>query len=145
MALFYRSVPAGDYVVRFRIAATEHAKPEQRFVEFGVGDSWFDERWEVTSSHEVTGSMERPQVIEVPVSIRKSSEVGDRTFFIREKGGYYRYDMPTVQDRFKKVFDAAYERNGVGPEFNLWLDWMEVEWKPKDAVPAMRALKGHTP
>ena len=135
--------PAGDYVVRFRIAATENAKPEQRFVEFGVGSSFFDERWEATSTHEVTGTMDHPQVIEVPVSIRKiSSDRGDRTFFIREKGGYYRYASAIAQARNKERFDAAYERNGVGPEFSLWLDWMEVEWKPKDEAPAMRALDG---
>jgi len=136
--------PAGDYVVRFRIAATEHAKPEQRFIEFGVGNSFFDERWEATSTHEVTGSMEHPQVIEVPVTIRKiSSDRGDRTFFIRPKGGYFRFDQVTAQDRNKKEFDAAFERNGIGPEFNLWLDWMEVEWKPaKEEAPAMRALEG---
>ena len=136
--------PAGDYVVRFRIAATEHAKPEQRFIEFGVGSSFFDERWEATSTHEVTGSMETPQVIEVPVSIRKiSSDRGDRTFFIRPKGGYYRFDQGTAQERNKKEFDAAFERNGAGPDFNLWLDWMEVEWKPaKEEPPAMRALEG---
>lgn len=135
--------PAGDYVVRFRIAATENAKPEQRFIEFGVGSSFFDERWEATSTHEVTGNMEHPQVIEVPVSIRKiSSDRGDRTFFIREKGGYYRFEIATAQERNRKLFDAAYERNGAGPEFNLWLDWMEVEGKPKDAAPAMHALEG---
>jgi len=135
--------PAGDYVVRFRIAATENAKPEQRFIEFGVGNSFFDERWEATSTHEVTGNMEHPQVIEVPVTIRKiSSDRGDRTFFIREKGGYFRYEIATAQERNRKRFDAAYERNGAGPEFNLWLDWMEVEWKPKDEAPAMRALDG---
>ena len=136
--------PAGDYVVRFRIAATEHAKPEQRFIEFGTGSSFFDERWEATSTHEITGSMEHPQVIEVPVSIRKiNSDRGDRTFFIRPKGGYYRYDLATSQDRNKKEFDAAFEKNGAGPDFKFWLDWMEVEWKPaKEEAPGMRALDG---
>jgi Protein of unknown function (DUF1592)/Protein of unknown function (DUF1588)/Protein of unknown function (DUF1595) len=83
-------------------------------------------------------------VIEVPVSIRKiSSDRGDRTFFIRPKGGYYRYDIPSAQERNKKVFDAAFELNGAGPDFNLWLDWMEVEWKPaNEESPAMRALEG---
>jgi len=136
--------PAGDYVIRFRIAATEHAKPEQRFIEFGVGASFFDERWEATSTHEVTGTMEHPQVVEVPVSIRKiSSDRGDRTFFIRPKGGYYRYDLGTAQERNRKVFDAAFEKNGVGPEFNVWLDWIEAEWKPaKEEAAGMRALEG---
>ncbi len=136
--------PGGDYVIRFRIAATENAKPEQRFVEFGAGASFFDERWEATSTHEITGTMEHPQVIEVPVSIRKiSSDRGDRTFFVRAKGGYYRYDIRTAGERSRKAFDAAFEQNGAGPDFNLWMDWMEAEWKPaKEEAPAMRALEG---
>ncbi|MEY5025426.1 MAG: hypothetical protein RLZZ244_954, partial [Verrucomicrobiota bacterium] len=82
--------PAGEYLVRYRVAATEHARPEQRFIEFGVGRSFQDERWEAKSTHEVTGSMETPQILEIPVSIRKLSDSNDRTFFIREKGTYYR-------------------------------------------------------
>jgi len=136
--------PAGDYVIRFRIAATEHAKPEQRFVEFGAGASFFDERWEATSTHEFTGTMEHPLVIEVPVSIRKiSSDRGDRTFFVRAKGSYYRYDIGTAGERSRKVFDAAFEKNGAGPDFNLWMDWIEAEWKPaKEEAPGMRSLEG---
>jgi len=137
--------PAGDYVVRFRIGTTEHATPEDRFVEFGYGRAFADERWVATSTHHVQGTMEAPQIIEVPVSIRKTSDADDRTFFIRQKGGYYRFDVSTARERALEKFNAAFDTNGVGPVPALWLDWMEVERKPtahEELPPGLKALEG---
>ena len=137
--------PAGDYVVRFRIGTTEHATPEDRFLEFGYGRAFQDERWVATSTHHVEGTMEAPQTLEVPVSIRKLSDPDDRTFFIRQKGSYYRFDVATARERSLEKFNAAFDKNGVGPEPTLWLDWMEVERKPTTAhevPPGLKALEG---
>lgn len=137
--------PAGDYTVRFHLGATAHATAEDRFVEFGYGRAFQDERWVATSTHRVQGSTESPSTIEVPVSIRKLSDADDRTFFIRQKGAYYRYDTVTARLRGRQKFDAALEKNGVGPNPTLWLDWMEVERVPtsnREIPSGIRALEG---
>ncbi len=137
--------PAGDYVVRFRIGTTEHATAEDRFVEFGYGRAFQDERWVATSTHHVQGTMEAPQTFEVPVSIRKLSDADDRTFFIRQKGAYYRFDVATARERALEKFNAAFDKNGVGPKPALWLDWMEAERKPtahEEVPPGLKALEG---
>ncbi|RFC45736.1 MAG: Protein of unknown function DUF1592/DUF1588/DUF1585/DUF1587/DUF1595/Planctomycete cytochrome C [Verrucomicrobia bacterium] len=135
--------PAGDYVVRFRVAATENATPEDRFLEVGIGRSFQTAEWMATSTHHVDGTMESPQVFEVPVSIRKTSDANDRTFFIRQKGAYYRHEPSTAKQRNQEKFDAALKRNGFGLEFPLWLDWMEVERKvpsEREIPPGIKAL-----
>ncbi len=119
--------PPGDYVVRARIAATKQATPERKFVEFGVQST-------LLSTHEVVGTMDSPQVIEVPYTLTKNR---DRSFFVREKG-----TMDTnLQANHKQALGAR--RNGIGPEFALWVDWAEVVRKPTlgDPIPpGLRAL-----
>ncbi len=108
--------PAGDYVVRVRIAATKDAPASRHFVEFGSQHDTGVRA--VISSHQVTGTMEKPQVLEIP--LRFSPEHG-RGFFFQEKGSY------ESENGAREVFEEAKKRNGVGPEFALWLDWIEVE------------------
>lgn len=108
--------PAGDYVVRVRIAATSNTPKERHFVEFGSQhDSGVRA---VTSSHQVTGTMEKPQVIEIPL---KFSPVNGHGFFFQEKGSYESEEVA------HRLFAEAKKRNGIGPEFALWIDWIEVE------------------
>lgn len=107
--------PAGDYIVRVRIAATSNTPKERHFVEFGAQhDSGVRA---VTSSHQVTGTMEKPQVIEIPL---KFSPVNGHGFFFQEKGSYESEDVA------HRLFAEAKKRNGIGPEFALWIDWIEV-------------------
>ncbi len=108
--------PAGDYVVRVRIAATGNTPAERHFVEFGSQhDSGVRA---VASSHQVTGTMEKPQVLEIPL---KFSPAKGHGFFFQEKGTY------ESEDAARRVFGEAKQRNGIGPEFALWIDWIEVE------------------
>jgi hypothetical protein len=107
--------PPGDYVVRVRIAATDSAPPERRFVEFGSQhDSGVRA---VTSSHQVTGTMAQPQVLEIPLKFSPQKGHG---FFFQEKGSFGT-DVAANQ-----LFAEAKRKNGIGPEFALWLDWIEV-------------------
>jgi hypothetical protein len=107
--------PAGDYVVRVRIAATSNTPKERHFVEFGSQhDSGVRA---VTSSHQVTGTMEKPQVIEIPL---KFSPVNGHGFFFQEKGSYESEEVA------HRLFAEAKKRNGIGPELALWIDWIEV-------------------
>ena len=103
--------PAGKYTVRVRIAATASTPKARHFVEFGPMQG------APASTHEVTGSMEQPQLLEFPVEIVKG---GSRGFFLRERGSF------DSNERALEIFGEAHRRNGVGPEFALWIDWIEV-------------------
>lgn len=119
--------PVGEYVVRVRMAATKDAAPERRFLEFGV-DARSGGR--IISTHEVSGTMDAPQVIEIPLTMtRGHAERANRTLFIREKGSW-----DTNEEGARKR-DEAVKRNGIGPEVALWVDWMEIERKPDAAKP----------
>jgi len=108
--------PAGDYVVRVRIAGMEGIPKERRFVEFGPqheGGSC-----SVISTHEITGTQGVPQVLEIPL---KFSPTNTCVFMFRERGSH---ESDAASSR---LFAEAKQRNGVGPEFALWIDWIEVE------------------
>jgi hypothetical protein len=108
--------PAGEYVVRVRIAATDNTPASRHFVEFGSQhDSGVRA---VMSSHQVTGTMEQPQVLEIPLKFSPSK---GRGFFFQEKGTY------ESEKTARWLFNEGLKRNGVGPEFALWIDWIEVE------------------
>jgi len=107
--------PAGDYVVRVRIAATSNTPASRHFVEFGSQhDSGVRA---VASSHQVTGTMENPQVLEIPL---KFSPAKGHGFFFQEKGTYESEDVA------HRLFAEGQKANGIGPEFALWIDWIEV-------------------
>ncbi len=108
--------PAGDYVVRIRIAASSEVSAERRFIEFGSQhDSGVRA---VATSHQITGTMDQPQVLEIPL---KFSPANGRGFFIQEKGSY------ESEDAARHLYSEAKHRNGIGPEFAIWVDWIEVE------------------
>lgn len=125
--------PVGEYVVRVRIGATKDAPPERRFLDFGI-----NARSKVMSTKEVTGTIDAPEVIEFPLTMTRGNGVREnRTLFIREKGSW---DDNAEGGRKRS---AALKRNGIGPEFALWVDWMEIERIPdsdKPKPPAIVAL-----
>ena len=105
------SWPAGKYTVRVRIAATANTPKSRHFLEFGPLQG------AVASTHEVTGTMESPQLLEFPVDIVNG---GSRGFFLRERGSF------DSNERALEIFGEAHRRNGIGPEFALWIDWIEI-------------------
>ena len=105
------SWPAGKYTVRARIAATANTPKARHFLEFGPLQG------AVASTHEVTGTMESPQLLEFPVDIVNG---GSRGFFLRERGSF------DSNERALEIFGEAHRRNGIGPEFALWIDWIEI-------------------
>jgi mono/diheme cytochrome c family protein len=119
--------PVGEYVVRVRVAAKNDTPPERRFMEFGR-DPRSD--GQVLSTHHVTGTMDDPQVIEIPLLMtRGNADRANRMVFVREKGSW--------DDNYEggRKRDAAKKSNGVGPDFALWVDWIEIERKPDAAKP----------
>jgi mono/diheme cytochrome c family protein len=104
--------PPGAYVLRLRVAATEESLPERRFIvcgRAGAEDGPAD-------CCEVTGSMNEPQIVEIPVE----SE-GSQLFVLREKGSY------DNDNRGHRIFFDAFNANGIGPPLGIWIDWVELE------------------
>jgi len=128
------SWPVGDYIVRVRVAATKDAPPERRFMDFGI----YARTGKVMATHEITGTMESPQVIEIPLTLTRGNiSRENRTLFIREKGSW-----DTNEEGGRKRAEAL-KRNGIGPELALWVDWMEIERVPdanKPKPPGIAAL-----
>jgi hypothetical protein len=121
--------PVGEYVVRIRAAATDDAPADRRFLEFGI----HPRSGRVLSTHEVTGTLDAPQVIEIPLSLTRGHMTREnRSLFVREKGSWDN----NIEGGRKR--SEAVKRNGVGPEVALWVDWIEVERKPRrdDAPPS---------
>ncbi len=117
------SWPVGNYIVRVRIGAIDNAAPERRFIEFGT----HPRNGQVLSTHEVTGTIAEPQVIEIPLTLTKEhADTSNRTIFIREKGTSDHYTQT------RRVFGEGKAKNGIGPELALWVDWLEVERQTGD-------------
>ena len=107
--------PAGDYIVRIRTGVAKDIPRERRFMEFGPQDP--SGVCTVMSTHEITGTPDSPQTLEIPL---KLSESKVRLFMLRERGSH---DSDAAASR---LFAEAKQRNGIGPEFALWIDWIEV-------------------
>jgi mono/diheme cytochrome c family protein len=128
--------PPGEYVIRIRCAARPEAPAERRFIEFG--HRHYGDRMPAISAHHVTGTMEAPQVIEIPYTLKAaSSDPAKRRFMIRE--------IDTGSGvAARRIFDEGLKANGIGPELAIWVDWIEVERKTvsdSDMAPGIRALQ----
>lgn len=122
--------PPGDYVLRVRIAAMDGIPRARRFVEFGPQDP--SGVCTVSSTHEVTGTAAKPQVLEIPLKLTDSKT---RLFMFRERGSH---DSDAAASR---LFAEAKQRNGMGPELALWIDWIEVANKAAAILPADKPQK----
>jgi mono/diheme cytochrome c family protein len=127
--------PVGDYIVRVRAAAVKDAPAERRFLDFGI----HARTGKVLNTFEITGTMEQPQTIEIPLTLTRGNLTREnRSLFFREKGSW-----DTNEEGNRKRAEAV-KRNGIGPELMLWVDWIEVERVPnaaKPVPPGFAALK----
>jgi len=119
--------PVGNYVVRFQAAVTDDATPDRQFIEFGINPRVE----QAMSAHEITGTIEKPQVVEFPlIMTRGNKERANRSLFLREVG---------TRDHWQhtnRIADAGRKDNhGIGRTFALWVDWMEVERVPTAGLP----------
>lgn len=120
--------PAGDYVVRLRLAASENVDAQRRFIEFGLGAG---NPFHHDSRHMVSGTLASPQIIEIPVTLHGNVV----SFFVRERGTHDDDSQPVRKQ------GAGITENGVGPDFAIWLDYAELEKLPaKPDAPGMKAL-----
>ncbi len=118
--------PAGEYIVRVRLGHTAESAPEQRYIEFGTNPR----NGKALSTHAVAGTIEQPEVIEMPLTITKDHNTNlDRTIFLREKGTNDHYEQT------RRIFNAGKAKNGRGPELAIWVDWFEIERETANKKP----------
>lgn len=106
--------PPGKYVLRMRLAATDGAPVRRRCIEYG----WWDKLIAIAGSREVTGTMQNPQIMEVPIDVPDTPR---GALVIREKG------LHDVDGKPHRVFAEGEKENGVWLEPAIWIDWVEVE------------------
>ena len=125
-------LPPGSYTLRVAAAAVEGSPASRHFIEVGHPQRLIESRnWglegQPISSHQVTGTIDNPQVIEILL------EVGTDTikeFAIQEK-------QPNTGN-LKELWDAhnAFKKeNGYGHPPTIWIDWVELEG-PHGAAPS---------
>jgi len=119
--------PTGRYVLRVRGGVAAHAPAARRFLEMGIEDG---DDFRTLDVFQVTASPERPQVIEIPVTIHPH---GQRAFTFREK----RHADPAAAHFQSSLARAT---NGVGPDCVTWIDWVEWQGPMPEASPASRPL-----
>lgn len=123
----------GRYKVRFRAARSNDAPAERRFLEFGVRVRNMD----VLSAHEITGTLDQPQVVETTMEVTRKHLEGDaqaRQLYLREKAIHYQLSNK------RKIFAEAKKRNGYGPEYAFWIDWFEIEKIPSEGEEVSRGM-----
>ena len=119
------NVEPGRYKLRFRIGSVKGTPVERHFVALGSRSSGTED-FSLMHTFQISGTIEEPQIIEVPVNITGN---GPRTFVVREKR-----DVKLDNE----IYTAARKATGVGPEPALWIDW--VEWEGPLAEPNPPAI-----
>jgi hypothetical protein len=108
--------PSGTYTLRVRLAALDDAPAERRFIQVGQHGEQIT-MFTMLGSYQVTGTMARPQTLEIPVNV---TSTGKREFVIREK-------QPADRAALGALWHDTYNKTGTGPKPALWIDWMELE------------------
>ena len=107
--------PPGEYTLRVRMAALGDTPTERHFIE--VGHPTQPGAFDILSAHQITGSIEQPQTIEIPVTLTSN---GNRTFAIREKRQNSREQEVAIAVLYRKKHQTWYPPA-------MWIDWMELE------------------
>ncbi|TLD70929.1 DUF1592 domain-containing protein [Phragmitibacter flavus] len=125
------SWPPGNYIVRVKAGVTKDAPADRRFLDFGINAR----QGPVLATREITGTIDDPQIVEFPLTMtRGNSDHDTRMLFFREKGSW-----DTNESGNRKRSEAV-KRNGLGPDFVLWIDWIEVERLPNNTKPTPPAI-----
>lgn len=119
-----KEMPPGSYTLRVAAAAVEGSPASRHFIEVGHPQRQIEIRdWglegKAISSHQVTGTIETPQVIEIPLEVGTDTI---REFAIQEK-------QPN-NGNLKALWNAhnaLKKENGYGHPPAIWIDWVELE------------------
>jgi len=123
------AAPPGNYLLRLRVAAAAEVPPSRKFLEMGNKGTKDGEQsdFETIASFHVTGSIDQPQLLEIPVRVTAS---GPRTWYFREK----RYNDGHA-DSFQNSLEKT--KNGIGRDLAIWTDWVEWDGPVPSATPSM--------
>ncbi len=133
---------SGNYLIRFKAALLNDKVPySQRFIEYGtrIGGERGGELLVQGCVH-ITGTMEKPQVIEIPISLAQSDP---RFFGIRER-------QVNNRDYARMIYTRAQSKDKPIPEPALWVDWIEWEgpfydeWPPRSHSTILSEKVDHT-
>jgi hypothetical protein len=119
-----KKVPAGSYVLRVRVGSVKGAPASRRFIEIGHPQREIRVRdWGLKgkpiSVHQVTGTVEEPQIIEIPIEVRSDTP---REFAVQEKQPN-NGNLKVLWDDHNKLK----QENGYGHPPAIWVDWVELE------------------
>ena len=119
-------LPLGNYTLRVRVGAVKGSDPSRHFIDVGhpqrsytAVDFDYGLEGRPISTHQVSGTIEEPQIIEVPLQVRSDIT---REFAVQEK-------QPNNGNMkaLWKTFNAAKKKNGYGIPPAIWIDWVELE------------------
>ncbi len=121
------TLPPGRYVLRVRAGALPDTHPCRRFIQVTRNlkeSASHPNQTTLLSAHEVAGSPEAPEVIEVPLQIQPGTNPAFLSFSVAEK----RHESAPM---FLK------DREG-GDHPVLWIDWIEIEGPlPEEHLPEL--------
>ena len=119
-----KKMPPGNYTLRVRVGAVEGSPASRHFIQVGhpqrvVAARNWGLKGRAISTHQVTGTIKNPEVIEIPLVVGSNTI---KEFAIQEK-------QPNKDDT--KVLWDAHKRmkkeNGYGHPPAIWIDWVELE------------------
>jgi len=126
-----KNLPAGTYTLKVRAGVVEDSPSYRHFIEIGhpqrvngvrAGFAGFP-----ISSHQVTGTIEQPKVIETRVEMGLHTQ---REFGIQER-------QPTNRKSLRDAFNRGKRDNGYGIPPAIWIDWIELEGPlPETGIPS---------
>jgi hypothetical protein len=129
-----RNWPAGEYKVRACVAAPPDGPVERRFVDFLTDYP----STQVLSTHQVTGTMEKPQILEFTCTVDAES---GRRFKFSEKAISGNGDG---KGPARDIFRQGFLETRIGPEYAIWIDWVEVEgpFQPAQTAKTVGYVRG---
>ncbi|WP_145368155.1 DUF1592 domain-containing protein [Maioricimonas rarisocia] len=116
-----KNLPPGTYTMRVRAGVVEGTPSYRHFIEIGhpqrVNQVPVGFEGVPISSHQVTGTIERPEVIETQLEVGLHTP---REFGIQER-------QPTDRKTLRNAYNRDKRNNGYGTPPAIWIDWIELE------------------
>lgn len=116
-----KNLPPGNYTLRIRAGAVEGSPSSRHFIEIGhpqrINQVPAGFAGMPISSHQVTGTIEEPEIIETQVEVGAHIQ---REFGIQER-------QPINKKSLRDAYNRDKRSNGYGTPPAIWIDWIELE------------------
>ena len=119
-----KKMSVGSYVLRVRAGTAKGTPVSRRFIEIGhpqrdIGSRDWGLKGRAISVHQVSGTIEEPEIIEIPIEVRSDTL---REFAVQEKQPN-NGNLKVLWDEHNKLK----KENGYGHPPAIWVDWIELE------------------